>query len=375
MNYKLELIRDSVRNFAEQEIRPYTREIDEGRFYPDKLLKMMADQQLMGVTIPREYGGAGLGFQELSVVLEEIARVCASSTMHITSSNTLVGQVFLEFATEEQKKQYLVPLAKGEVTATFALSEPEAGSDALAMSTKAEEDGDNYILNGRKTFITNALESEFIVVFAVTNSTNIARGTTAFIVDRNTEGMIIGKPENKMGMNGSNTSDVLLRNVVINKNQVLGRIGSGFKMAMKSLDMGRIGVAAQAVGIGQSAVDEAVQFTKKRVQFGRSISSMQGVRFMLADMQTRLSVARAMVEKVARKIDEKEKIGAEASIAKYYATETCVKIAGDALQLHGGYGYTKDYAIERIFRDSRVTTIYEGTSQIQQILIARDLLD
>lgn len=373
MNH-LELIRKHVRDFAEREIRPLTKEIDAKRKYPSHLLEMMAKQEYMGITIPKEYGGAGLGFQELVVVLEELGRVCASSTMQITSSNTLVGQILLEYATEEQKCKYLTPLAKGEKVSTFALSEPEAGSDVLAMSTEAKLIGGKYVINGRKTFITSALEADYIVVFAVTNSENKANGITAFFVDKSNKGMTIGKPENKMGMNGSNTSDVIFNNVIVSEKDILGEVGQGFKMAMSGLDKGRIGVAAQAVGIGQSALDEAVKFTKSRIQFGRAISKFQGVQFMLADMQTKLNAARALVEKVAKSIDNKFSFGAQASMAKYYATEICFEIASNSLQLHGAYGYIKDYPIERIFRDSRVTTIYEGTSQIQQIVIARDLL-
>lgn len=368
------LLRKSVREFATNEIAPLASEIDQKKYYPKELFKEMASLNYMGITLPKKYGGVGLGFQALVIVLEEIGSICGSSTMQLTSPNTLVGQVILKFGTEEQKEKYLKTIATGEKIGTFALSEPNAGSDAVAIETTAKKDGDYYILNGRKTFITSAPNADFIVVFALTDKTKGARGVTAFFVDKGTEGLSTGIPENKMGMNGSLTSDVILEEVRVHKSQMLGKEGEGFIMAMSGLDAGRVGVGAQAVGIAQGAINEAIKFTKNRRQFNQRISDFQGVSFMLADMETRINASRLLVYNAAEKLDHGMRATKDAAMAKYYATETAFKVASDALQLHGGYGYIKDYPIERIFRESRVTTIYEGTSQIQQIVIAKEIL-
>lgn len=368
------LIRKSVRAFAQEEIAPFASKIDQEKVYPKELFQKMAKNNYMGITLPEVYGGVGLGFQTLAIVLEEIGAVCGSSTMQLTSPNTLVGQVILRFGTEDQKEKYLRPIALGEKVGTFALSEPNAGSDAVAIETTAVKDGDDYILNGRKTFITSAPNADFIVVFAITDKTKGARGVTAFFVEKGTLGLSTGMPENKMGMNGSQTSDVILEDVRVHKSQILGKEGEGFIMAMSGLDTGRVGVAAQAVGIAQGAINEAINFTKNRRQFNQRIADFQGVSFMLADMETKINASRLLVRNAAELLDSGKRATKEAAMAKYYATETAFKVASDALQLHGGYGYTKDYPIERIFRESRVTTIYEGTSQIQQIVIAKEIL-
>lgn len=368
------LIRKSIRAFAQEEIAPFASKIDQEKIYPKELFQKMAKNNYMGITLPEVYGGVGLGFQALAIVLEEIGTVCGSSTMQLTSPNTLVGQVILRFGTEEQKEKYLRPIALGEKVGTFALSEPNAGSDAVAIETTAVKDGDDYILNGRKTFITSAPNADFIVVFAITDKTKGARGVTAFFVEKGTRGLSTGIPENKMGMNGSQTSDVILEDVKVHKSQILGKEGEGFIMAMSGLDAGRVGVAAQAVGIAQGAINEAINFTKNRRQFNQRIADFQGVSFMLADMETKINASRLLVRNAAELLDSGKRATKEAAMAKYYATETAFKVASDALQLHGGYGYTKDYPIERIFRESRVTTIYEGTSQIQQIVIAKEIL-
>ena len=300
--------------------------------------------------------------------------MCVSTTLHVTTPNTLLGIPLARYGTEEQKKKYLLPEMRGEKEGTFALTEPGAGSDAGAMKTTAVKDGDYYIINGRKTFITAAPVADFVVVFAVTDKSKGSHGITAFIVERDTPGFSTGKKERKMGVCGSPTSDVILNNCRVHKDQILGKEGEGFIMAMKTLDSGRLVVAAQCLGIAQGAMDEAVKYVKERQQFGRAIGKFQGIQFMLADMETKINCARALIYDTAQKKDLGMDITKEAAMAKYFASEMCNEVAAKALQLHGGYGYMKDYPIERIFRNARVTTIYEGTSQIQQIVIAKQLL-
>ena len=369
-----ELLRKSVRDFAQKEVAPLAAEIDETGEYPRELYQKLAKQNYFGLTIPREYGGTGAGYVAMAIVMEELARVCVSTTLHVTSPNTLLGLPILNYGTEEQKQRYLVPEMCGEREGTFALTEPGAGSDAAAQKTLAVRDGDYFIINGRKTFITAAPDADFAVIFTVTDPAKGLRGITAFIVDSDTPGYSVGKKERKMGVCGSPTADIILNDVRVHKSQILGKEGEGFKMAMKTLDSGRVVVAAQCLGIAQSAMDEAVKYVKERVQFGKTLSRFQGVQFMLADMETKIACARALIYDTAQKKDLGQDITKEAAMAKYFASEMCNEVAAKALQLHGGYGYMKDYPIERIFRNARVTTIYEGTSQIQQTVIAKQIL-
>lgn len=371
---KIRLLRKSVREFAQHEIEPYAAEIDEKGYFPRHLYEKMAENQYFGITIPREYGGCQAGFTAMAVVMEELAKVSVSATLYVTSPNTLLGLPILNYGTEEQKQKYLVPVMKGEKEGTFALTEPGAGSDAATQTTLAVKDGDYYVITGRKTFITAAPLCDFAVVFASTAPEKGIKGITAFIIERDTPGYEVGEPERKMGVCGSPTADIILDHVRVHKSQILGEEGKGFLMAMKTLDCGRIVVAAQCLGIAQAAMDEAVKYVKQREQFGRPLAKFQGLQFMLADMETKLCVARAMVYDVAEKKDVGINVTKEAAAAKYYASELCNEIAAKALQLHGGYGYVKDYRIERIFRDARVTTIYEGTSQILQTVIAKQIL-
>lgn len=371
---KIRLLRRSVREFAQREIEPYAAEIDEKGYFPRHLYEKMAENQYFGVTIPREYGGSGAGFTAMAVVMEELAKVSVSATLYVTSPNTLLGLPILNYGTEEQKQKYLVPVMKGEKEGTFALTEPGAGSDAATQTTLAVKDGDYYVITGRKTFITAAPLCDFAVVFASTAPEKGMKGITAFIVERDTPGYKVGEPERKMGVCGSPTADIILDHVRVHKSQILGEERKGFLMAMKTLDCGRIVVAAQCLGIAQAAMDEAVKYVRQREQFGRPLAKFQGLQFMLADMETKLCAARAMVYDVAEKKDAGISVTKEAAAAKYYTSELCNEIAGKALQLHGGYGYVKDYPIERIFRDARVTTIYEGTSQILQTVIAKQIL-
>lgn len=369
-----ELVRRSVRDFALKEVAPLAAQIDETGEFPQELYQKLARNNYFGITIPREYGGVDAGYVVMAIVMEELARACVSTTLHVTTPNTLLGIPLARYGTEEQKKKYLLPEMRGEKEGTFALTEPGAGSDAGAMKTTAVKDGDYYIINGRKTFITAAPVADFVVVFAVTDKSKGSHGITAFIVERDTPGFSTGKKERKMGVCGSPTSDVILNNCRVHKDQILGKEGEGFIMAMKTLDSGRLVVAAQCLGIAQGAMDEAVKYVKERQQFGRAIGKFQGIQFMLADMETKINCARALIYDTAQKKDLGMDITKEAAMAKYFASEMCNEVAAKALQLHGGYGYMKDYSIERIFRNARVTTIYEGTSQIQQIVIAKQLL-
>lgn len=371
---QLRLLRKSVRDFAEQELKPYAAEIDEKGYLPKHLYKKMAENQYFGVTIPREYGGCGAGFAAMAVVMEELAKVNVSATLYITSPNTLLGLPILNYGTKEQKEKYLVPVMRGEKEGTFALTEPGAGSDAATQATLAVKDGDSYIITGRKTFITAAPLCDFAIVFASTAPEKGIKGITAFLLERDMPGYLIGTPERKMGVCGSPTADLVFDHVRAHKSRILGEEGNGFLMAMKTLDCGRLVVAAQCLGIAQAAMDEAVAYVKKREQFGRPLAKFQGLQFMLADMEAKLCAVRAMVYDTAEKKDAGIPVTKEAAAAKYYASEICNEIAAKALQLHGAYGYTKEFPIERIFRDARVTTIYEGTSQILQNVIAKQIL-
>lgn len=371
---KYRLIRKSVREFARTEIAPIAAEIEEKECIPKELYRKMAANQYFGVTIPRKYGGCEAGYVAMAIVMEELAKASVSATLYVTSPNTLLGLPILNYGTEEQKQNYLVPVMKGEKEGTFALTEPSAGSDAATQNTVAKRDGDYFIISGRKTFITAAPLCDFAVVFASTDPEKGVKGITAFIVDRDTPGYQAGPPERKMGVCGSPTSDIILDRVRVHKSQILGKEGEAFKMAMQTLDSGRLVVAAQCLGIAEAAMEEAVNYVKQRRQFGKPLSKFQGLQFILADMETKICCARALIYDTAEKKDAGMNVTKEAAAAKYFASETCNEVAAKALQMHGGYGYVKDYPIERIFRDARVTTIYEGTSQILQTVIAKQVL-
>lgn len=371
---KYRLIRKSVKSFAKKELEPYAAEIDEKSYLPPHLYRKMVENQYLGVTIPKKYGGCEAGYVAMAIVMEELSKVSVSATLYVTSPNTLLGLPILNYGTEEQKQKYLVPVMRGEKEGTFALTEPSAGSDAAAQNTTAVRDGDYYIINGRKSFITAAPLCDFAVIFASTDREKGIRGVTAFIVERNTPGYSVSAPERKMGVCGSPTADIILENVRVHKDQILGEEGNAFLMAMKTLDSGRLVVAAQCLGIAEAAMEEAVKYVKQRIQFGRPLSEFQGIQFILADLEAKICCARALIYDTAEKKDAGYNITKEAAAAKYFASELCNEVAAKALQLHGAYGYVKDYPIERIFRDARVTTIYEGTSQILQTVIAKQLL-
>ena len=370
---KHEMIKKLAREFAENEIEPVAIDADATGEYPQELWDAVGRYGFTGITIPKEYGGMGGDYKSLVLAMEEFASKDVSAGSFLMS-NSLSGAPYLYFGNEEQKQKYLKPLAEGKTIASFGLTEPGAGCDSGSVSTTAVEDGDYYILNGRKTFITMAPKCDYAVIFAKTDMKAGTRGITAFIVESKWDGFSTGKPESKMGIHASVTSDIILENVRVPKENILGKIGKGFNIAMSILDAGRVTVAAQSLGAAKGALDCAVAYSKERVQFGRPISKFQNTQFTLADMATKVEAARQLVYSAADKLDNHQKVTTEAAMAKYFASETAVEVANKSLQIHGGYGYMKEYAIERIYRDARILPIYEGTSEIQKLVISRNVL-
>ena len=369
-----ELLRKSVKDFVDSELKDIPEEVDTEGKLPKELLQKLAQYKFISPVIPKEYGGAGADYVSYCIIMEEISKRCASTGTFITAGASLVALPLLNFGTDEQKEKYLKPLAKGEYIGSFGLTEPGAGSDAGAGQTTAVLEGDHYILNGRKTFITNAPICDFAIVTAMTEKGKGSRGISAFIVESKWDGFSTGAHENKMGIRGTETADLIFENVKVPKENLIGKEGKGFKIALNTLDVGRIGVAAQALGIAQGALDEAVKYVKERVQFGRPLAKFQNTQFTIADMETKVQAARWLVYDAAEKKDNGINPGVESAMAKYYAAEIANEVAYKALQLHGGYGFMKDYPIERMYRDARITSIYEGTSQVQQMVIAAKAL-
>lgn len=368
------MIQQLTRKFAGDKVRPLSEKIDTTGDVPSTLINEMAGLGLMGITIPEEYGGGGMDTVCYAIAMEEIARVCASTSTIVTVNNSLVCEPIFHYGTEEQKKKFLTHLAKGEMLGCFALTEAGAGSDVAAIKTSAVKEGDGYILNGSKLFVSNGKRAQVAIVFAVTDASKGHRGIIAFIVEKKTHGLSIGRVEEKLGIKGSETVELIFERCHIPKENLLGQEGDGFKIAMNTLDMGRIGIAAQSVGIAQACLDEAVQYSIKRVQFGKPIAQLQAIQFMIADMAMEIEAARLLTYKAAYMKDKGLNFIKEASMAKLYASETANRCAYRALQIHGGYGYTKDFPLERYYRDARVTTLYEGTSEIQRLTIAKELL-
>ncbi|NFV11602.1 acyl-CoA dehydrogenase [Clostridium sporogenes] len=369
-----ELLRKSVRDFVDRELKDIPEEVDTEGKLPKELLQKLAKYKFISPVIPKEYGGAGADYVSYCIIMEEISKRCASTGTFITAGASLVALPLLNFGTDKQKEKYLKPLATGEYIGSFGLTEPGAGSDAGAGQTTAVLEGDHYILNGRKTFITNAPICDFAIVTAMTEKGKGSRGISAFIVERKWNGFSIGAHENKMGIRGTETADLIFENVKVPKENLIGKEGKGFKIALNTLDVGRIGVAAQALGIAQGALDEAIKYVKERVQFGKPLAKFQNTQFTIADMETKVQAARWLVYDAAEKKDNGINPGVESAMAKYYAAEIANEVAYKALQLHGGYGFMKDYPIERMYRDARITSIYEGTSQVQQMVIAAKAL-
>ena len=370
-----ELVRKLAREFAETELtKEVLDKVEEEEVFPEEILDKMAKAGFFGIKVPKQYGGQGGDARSYVIVMEEIARVSGVASIYVSSPNSLSGGPFLLSGNAEQKEKYLRPVVTGEKKVCFALTEPGAGSDAGGMQTTAVKDGDYYVLNGRKTFITMAPLADWAVVYAKTDMSMGTQGLSAFIVDMKQEGVSCGKPEKKMGVVGCATSDIILENVRVHKDNLLGQEGKGFINAMKTLDTGRMGVAAQSIGVAQGCLDEAIKYAKERKQFGRPIAKFQAIAFMLAEMATKLEAAKNLVYKTAWLIDNGQDASMAASMAKFYASEVCNEIAAKTVQIHGGYGFIKDYKIERMFRDCRVFTIYEGTSQVQQMVISGKLL-
>ncbi len=369
-----QMMRDMVRKLAQNEIAPRAVEIDRTHEHPHENLKKMGELGLMGVPIPEEYGGAGCDFLSYIITIEEISRACASTGV-ILAVHTSVGTFpILYFGTEEQKQKYIPKLASGEYLGAFALTEPGAGSDPANMKTTAKLEGDHYIVNGNKIFITNGGQADVYCTFVVTDKSKGHKGITALLVDKDTPGFSIGKTEEKMGLHGDQTTELIFEDAKVPKENLLGKEGEGFKVAMSLLDGGRIGIGAQGLGIAQAALDAATAYAKERVQFGKPIAQQQAIQFMLADMATEVDAARLLVYRAARMREMGLPYSKEASMAKRYATDTAMKVTTDAVQIFGGYGYCKEYPVERYMRDAKITQIYEGTNQIQRLVIAKHVL-
>ncbi len=363
-------LQQTFREFAENEVKPLAKELDETERFPTETVQKMAEMGMMGLPIPEELGGSGVDQLGYVLAVEELSKVCATTGIILSAHTSLCCWPIMAFGTEEQKEKYLKPLASGQKLGAFALTEPSAGTDASMQKSTAVLDGDHYILNGNKVFITNAGAADVFIVFAMTDKEQGTRGITAFILERDMPGFTMGKPENKMGLRASSTCELVFDNVRVPVENRLGAEGKGFKIAMATLDGGRIGVGAQAVGIAQGAIDEAVKFTKERIQFGRRISQFQNTQFTLADMQTRTDAARMLVWRAAAAEQEGQPYTHLAAMAKLFASETASYVTNRAVQLCGGYGYTKDYPVERMMRDAKVTEIYEGTSEVQRMVIS-----
>lgn len=368
------LLSDAVREFVHKELAPIAAELDrEGRF-PAELLRRASELGLMGITIPEQYGGSGMDTVSYVIALEEISSVCASTAVIISVNNSLVCEPVFGFGSEEQKRKFLTPLARGERLGCFALTEPQAGSDAAGLKTTAVKRPGCYVLNGTKLLITNGAHADIAIVFAVTDRSRGVHGISAFLVEKGTSGFSVGKIEETMGLRASDLAELSFQDCSIPEENLLGKEGDGFKIAMVTLDGGRVGIAAQSVGIARACLDEAVRYSKERFQFGQPISGFQAIRFMLADMSMEIEAARLLAFRAAYIKDKGLPYTKEASQAKLFASEMSNRVAYKALQIFGGYGYTKDFPVERWYRDARVTTIYEGTSEIQRLVIARELL-
>ena len=374
LNEQQKMIQKMVREFAEKEIAPVASDLDKKGEYPDEILKKMAKLGLLGIIIPSEYGGAGLDTISYVTIIEEISKRCASTGVITSVHNSLVAWPIIKYGTEKQKKKYLPVLAKGEKIGAFAGTEPNAGSDLGSMQTTAELRGGKYVINGNKTFITSGPKAGVIILFAVTDKNAGSKGISAFIVESNMKGFKVGSIFDKMGINANLVSELVFENMEVPKENLLGKEGEGFKIALSTLDGGRIGIAAQAVGIAQAALEESVEYSKQRQQFGRPISRFQAIQWMIADMATRINAARFLVYNAAYKKDQGVRISKEAAMAKLFASETAMDAAIKAVQIHGGYGYTKEYTVERLFRDAKITEIYEGTSEVQRMVISSSLL-
>jgi len=375
LNEQQKMIKKMVREFAEKEIAPVAADLDKKSEFPTKILEKMAKLGLLGIIIPTEYGGAGLDTISYASVIEEISRKCASTGVITSVHNSLVSYPIMKYGTDEQKKKYLPILAKGEKIGAFAGTEPNAGSDLGAMQTTAKLKGNKYIINGDKTFITSGPKAGILIGFAVTDKNAGSKGISAFILENTFKGFKVGSIFDKMGINANLVSELIFEEMEVPKENLLGKEGDGFKIALSSLDSGRIGIASQAVGIAQACLDESIEYSKQRQQFGKPIASKQAIQWMIADMATSIEAARLLVYNAAYAKDKGGgRFSKEAAMAKVFASEAAMDAAIKAVQIHGGYGYTKEYTVERLFRDAKITEIYEGTSEVQRLVISASLL-
>ena len=368
------LFRQMLREFTEKEVKPLAAEIDELERFPLETVEKMGKLGIMGIPIPIEYGGSGGDNSLYAIAVEELSRYCGTTGVIVSAHTSLCVSPIYEFGTFEQREKHLPNLASGKWLGAFGLTEPNAGTDASAQQTTAVLDGDNYILNGSKIFITNAAYADVFIVLAMTDKSQGTRGITAFIVEKHFPGFTIGKHEKKMGIRGSSTCELIFEDCIVPKENILGKENRGFGIAMKTLDGGRIGIAAQALGIAQGAMDETVKYVKERKQFGRQIGQFQNTQFQLADLQMKIEAARLLIRSAAFKKDNKMPFTVDAAYAKLYASELAMEVTNKAIQFHGGYGYTREYPIERMMRDAKITEIYEGTSEVQRMVIAANLL-
>ncbi|MCR5369663.1 MAG: acyl-CoA dehydrogenase [Clostridium sp.] len=373
-----EMARKLFHDFAEAEVKPLAQEIDETEEFPAENVKKMQKLGFMGIPFPKEYGGQGCDPLTYAMCVEELSKVCGTTGVIVSAHTSLCCDPIATFGTEEQKQKYLVPLCKGEKLGAFGLTEPGAGTDAQGQQTKAVLDGDEWVLNGTKCFITNGKEADVYIIIAVTGTVE-KRGRTmkeisAFIVEKGTPGFTFGTKEKKMGIHASSTYELVFTDCRIPKDNLLGAKGQGFKIAMHTLDGGRIGIASQALGIAEGALERTVQYVKERKQFGRPIGAFQNTQFQLADMATKVKAAQLLVYRAAKAKETQKSYGVEAAMAKLYAAEVAMEVTTKAVQLHGGYGYMKEYDVERMMRDAKITEIYEGTSEVQRMVISADLL-
>lgn len=373
-NENQELIAQTIKNFGDKHIRPRLMEWDESQEFPIEVFKQLGELGLMGVIVPAEYGGSGFGYFEYVTAISELARICGSIGLSMAAHNSLCTGHILAFGNEAQKKKYLPKLATAEFIGAWGLTEANTGSDAMRMQCVAKKDGDHWVINGSKNWITHGITGDVAVVLARTGELLDSRGITAFVVERGTPGFRGGKKENKLGMRASETAEMIFEDCRVHQDQVLGEVGDGFVQAMKVLDGGRISIAALSLGIAKGAFVAALKYSKEREQFGKPISSFQAISFKLADMATQIEAAELLTFQAADLKNRGQKVTRESAFAKYYASEVCVRVATEAVQIFGGYGYTKDFPVEKFYRDSKLCTIGEGTSEIQKLVIARELL-
>ena len=368
------IISETIKDFSKREIAPYMNEWDEKQIFPIELFKKIGNLGMMGVLVPEEYGGSGLSYDEYVTIISELSKVCGSIGLSVAAHNSLCTGHILKFGNEDQKKKYLPKLASAEYLGAWALTEPVTGSDAMRMNTTARKEGDNWVINGAKNFITHGSSGDVIVVVARTGELGDSRGISAFIVDSSNPGVSSGKKENKLGMRASETAEVIFSNCVVSNDALIGKVGDGFIQSMKILDGGRISIAALSLGIAKGAYNAALKYSKERVQFGKTISNFQAISFTLADMATEINAAELLIYKSAYLINNNKPVTIESAMAKYFSSELAVKISSEAVQIFGGYGFVKDFPVEKYYRDSKLCTIGEGTSQIQKLVISKNIL-